>query len=583
MNRLLVLLISAVSVPFAYCGQTQLICHRTANADMPENTLESLALAARMGCNVVEIDLTRTLDGKIVLHHDGLLERLSNGMGVVEETYSQELALLDAGSWMGSRFGVMRIPSFEDALSVAKEQNISLILDMKSKGMGAQVISILRRESMLDRVRFGGEWDDVKAIYPQANAGAEVSLPPGATRDQIDAAHHDGKFVIVNFFANHHEMDLQGMRAAVASGADAIFVDYPRLGADAVGRPVESRLAALVTKADTGATPDRAAAILEISQFDGFPTESLFLHWLLDNDDRISRAAAIALVTSHPHVQQSSLEPTLVSSQTSARKNAAWAIGMVRGQVSPSLLNLLNDKDPTVLQETLLALSRCSGEVPAEKVLPFLSNPSPLVRGAAALALVRHQPQVAATAVPATLDKDEQLIANDYAHYVERGKPKLTQQEIDPIVLMYRGQMKLVQAGEQLPAEDALAFLQTQAFRSVEDYSLVAGLVAGYQLWDRVGADPTATIRALAAKDIDVANRAEWILVKAGPSVLPAVRAALATEPAPVRDRCIEIVAWQGDLASLPLLKAMAQSPSTDASLINWAIDKINTLSFAVH
>ena len=103
MNRLLVLLMSAVSVPFAYCGQTQLICHRTANADMPENTLESLALAARMGCNVVEIDLTRTLDGKIVLHHDGLLERLSNGMGVVEQTYSQELALLDAGSWMGSR------------------------------------------------------------------------------------------------------------------------------------------------------------------------------------------------------------------------------------------------------------------------------------------------------------------------------------------------------------------------------------------------------------------------------------------------------------------------------------------------
>ena len=27
----------------------QLICHRTANRDMPENTLESLALAARMG------------------------------------------------------------------------------------------------------------------------------------------------------------------------------------------------------------------------------------------------------------------------------------------------------------------------------------------------------------------------------------------------------------------------------------------------------------------------------------------------------------------------------------------------------
>ena len=86
------------------------------------------------------------------------------------------------------------------------------------------------------------------------------------------------------------------------------------------------------------------------------------------------------------------------------------------------------------------------------------------MHGAAALALVRYQPQIAATAVPATLGKDEQFIATDYAHYVERGKPKLTQQEINPIVLMHRGQMKFVQAGEQLPAEDALSFLSDTGF-----------------------------------------------------------------------------------------------------------------------
>ena len=40
----------------------QLLCHRTANRDVPENTLESLEQAALLGCNVVEIDLRRTLD-----------------------------------------------------------------------------------------------------------------------------------------------------------------------------------------------------------------------------------------------------------------------------------------------------------------------------------------------------------------------------------------------------------------------------------------------------------------------------------------------------------------------------------------
>ena len=68
-------------------GRVELLCHRTANEDVPENTLESLEEAALLGCNVVEIDLRRSLDGKIVLNHDGILERLTDGVGEVETSY----------------------------------------------------------------------------------------------------------------------------------------------------------------------------------------------------------------------------------------------------------------------------------------------------------------------------------------------------------------------------------------------------------------------------------------------------------------------------------------------------------------
>lgn len=547
---------------------------------MPENTIESLKLAARMGCNIVEIDLTRTLDGQIVLHHDGLLERLSDGMGVVEDTYFQELALMDAGSWMGSRFGAMRIPLFEDALRIARKQNIALYLDFKSKGIGPQVITLLKREGMLDKVRFGGEWEDVKAIYPQANEEPIISVSPGATREQIEAAHREGKFVVADFFANHHEMDLAGMRAAVASGIDGLFVDYPRIGADAIGRPVEAKLAALITKANEGTPSDRSAAIFEVAQYDGFPTEKFFVQWLLDSDDRVSRAAAIALVISHPPANLAALQQALHSPSVTGRKNAAWAMGMLRMPAAP-LLPLLNDQSPLVLQEALLALSRCTGDVPAEKLLPFLSNPSPLIRGAAALALARHHPEAAATAVPETLKKDEQSIAEDYARYTQRGKPKLTQKEIDPIVLMYRGQMKLIQAGEQLPEKDAFALLESQAFRSVEDYSLVAGLVSGYQLWDKISNDPSVAITALSSNDIDIANRAEWILVKAGPTVLPSVRKALQSRDTQTRRRSIQILAWQGDSESVASLRSLTQSHPEDGELIEWAIDKIHALDIS--
>src|SRR5271155_6267962 len=79
-------------------GGVQLLCHRTANEDVPENTLESLQQAALLGCNVVEIDIRKTLDGKIVLNHDGIMERLTDGEGEVEKSYYDDLRLRDAGS-----------------------------------------------------------------------------------------------------------------------------------------------------------------------------------------------------------------------------------------------------------------------------------------------------------------------------------------------------------------------------------------------------------------------------------------------------------------------------------------------------
>jgi glycerophosphoryl diester phosphodiesterase len=55
---------SILLLPMAHGGvlrvdKVLLLCHRTANRDLPENTLESLALAARMGCDIVEVDVRR--------------------------------------------------------------------------------------------------------------------------------------------------------------------------------------------------------------------------------------------------------------------------------------------------------------------------------------------------------------------------------------------------------------------------------------------------------------------------------------------------------------------------------------------
>lgn len=574
------LLVPVANAGLLQRGKVQLFCHRTANRDMPENTLESLALAARMGCNMVEVDVRLTLDGQLVLNHDGMLERLTEGMGNVEGTSYDELRLLDTGAAMSGRFARMRIPLFVDALRVAREQGIGLFLDIKDKGEGPALLAALHEEGMLERVVFGGESDDVLALYPAANQDPVAWLDPGCTAAQVDELHTQGKFVVANFSANAHEMDLPAMRAAVAAGVDAINVDYPRLGADAVGRPVEVKLAALASAASSGATEKRVAAIRELSYYFGFPTQNLFARWLRDPDDRVSRAAAVALVIARPATSAQVFADGLSSPEKTARKNAAWALGMTGAPCTPSLVALLHEQDPQMLKEALLAISRCSGPVSAEELLPFLKDKTPTVRGAAALALARHQPQVAARAIPDLLRQEEKEIAQDYARYVGRGKPKLTQAEIDPMVETYREQMKLVHALEMLATPEALHALAAQAFRPVDDYSQVTGLLAGYQLWDRIAAEPTLAIQALSSTDEVVANRAEWMLVKAGPGVLPAVRQALPSASVAVQERLIRVLAWQGDSESAHLLRGLHPENPHESALIHWALQKIATLNF---
>jgi glycerophosphoryl diester phosphodiesterase len=464
-------------------------------------------------------------------------------------------------------------------LRLARDQNIRLILDIKAKGIGPDVLAMLRREGMLEHVQFNGEWDDIKQLYPGATTAGDGTawVQPGVTSEQVAAYHGQGKAVVANFSANQHEMDLAAMKAAVAAGVDGINVDYPRLGADAVGRPVESKLNALAVQAEAGDSHARAMAILELSRYRGFSLDSEFAHWLLDADDNVSRAAAVALVTSRPQPPVAVFASALRSDHADARANAAWALGEL-GAPSSALLPLLADKDPRVLQEALLALGRAPGDVSSKALLPLLTNADPGVRGAAALALARHQPALAIQVIPGQLRQEIKTAAVAYDEYVRRGKPKLTQPEIDTIVGYFRCEIKMLQAISSLRGTGAMQALEEQAFRSSKDFSQMNGPVAAFQLWDRIGVDPSPALQALGSDDAIVADRAEWMLVQGGPAVLPDVRKAISSGNAEVRERAIRIVAWQGDTQSLEMLREMQQTDSKDAALIAWAIEKINSL-----
>ena len=73
---------------------TVVIVHRGASAFAPENTLEAYAAALDYGADGCEMDLRGTADGVLVLFHDDMLDRLTDGFGTVNQlTYYELLSL----------------------------------------------------------------------------------------------------------------------------------------------------------------------------------------------------------------------------------------------------------------------------------------------------------------------------------------------------------------------------------------------------------------------------------------------------------------------------------------------------------
>ncbi len=94
----------------------EIIGHRGAMWDAPENTLVSFRMGWDQKADIVECDVHLTSDGRIVTIHDSSTLRTSGVDLKVAETTSDKLRKLDVGNYKGERFKGERIPFLEEAL-----------------------------------------------------------------------------------------------------------------------------------------------------------------------------------------------------------------------------------------------------------------------------------------------------------------------------------------------------------------------------------------------------------------------------------------------------------------------------------
>src|SRR5690625_1023085 len=86
------------------------IAHRGAQDGAPENTLPAFLRAVEVGSDGIETDVRVTKDGDLVLIHDETVDRTTNATGPVHSFTTEELRLLDAGSWFHREFTGTRVP-----------------------------------------------------------------------------------------------------------------------------------------------------------------------------------------------------------------------------------------------------------------------------------------------------------------------------------------------------------------------------------------------------------------------------------------------------------------------------------------
>ena len=137
-------------------GRIHVCAHRGHSAAAPENTLPALEAATAHGATVAEIDIVLTRDDRLVVLHDEILDRTTDGSGRVAALDLAEVKRLDAGAWFSPTFAGTRVPALEEALATARLNRMGLLIEIKERQRPEILIERLARlltvENALDDV-----------------------------------------------------------------------------------------------------------------------------------------------------------------------------------------------------------------------------------------------------------------------------------------------------------------------------------------------------------------------------------------------------------------------------------------------
>ena len=213
--------------------------HRGAMAHELENSLSSFDLALDMGADMVELDVRRTKDGKVVVMHDPKFNRVAktNGQVAKHTLHDLQSRQLRNGEY---------IPSLEDVLIFLKGR-CDVNIEIKSHHIEHEVLRVVKKCGMLRSVIISAR--EIEILRRMRRLHSTIRLGFICYRfieHNVELAESLGCYSIhprngyklspsVTAYAHVKEMKvfvwtintLSGLLKSVQSGVDGVITDFP--------------------------------------------------------------------------------------------------------------------------------------------------------------------------------------------------------------------------------------------------------------------------------------------------------------------------------------------------------------------
>jgi glycerophosphoryl diester phosphodiesterase len=159
-----------IDLNILYPTRASITAHRGDSTHAPENTMPAFMLAVENQADILEIDVRQTSDGEYVIMHDESLSRTTGDSHKVGEVNLRYIKNLDAGSFFSEEFAGVVIPTLEEVMEFAVENDVFLNIELKTADTDSEdyvqgIVDIIQRYDYVDKCMLASDnYDRLKEL-----------------------------------------------------------------------------------------------------------------------------------------------------------------------------------------------------------------------------------------------------------------------------------------------------------------------------------------------------------------------------------------------------------------------------------